>query len=239
MEPVFKNGLYRMAKVLGKSISPDSVKARQIVLPLDDVKRADSIVAALRGGADFGAMVAKYNGGQTSDMGWFREIDAKEMGDAFLRACFNATKNTYFTVKTKYDVRVMQVTDMTKPVSKSRLALISLKVTPSSKTYSDRYNELNRVVAENQNTADFFKAAKKAGYSTGSSIVKAADYTLADIPQMRQAVRFVYTNEIGKVSGILENNNNQFCCSNFTSINDEDYQSVESVKVQIGERTDQ
>ncbi len=234
MEPVFKDGLYRMAKVLGKSISPDSVKARQIVLPLDDVKRADSIVAALRGGADFGAMVAKYNGGQTSDMGWFREIDAKEMGDAFLRACFNATKNTYFTVKTKYDVRVMQVTDMTKPVSKSRLALISLKVTPSSKTYSDRYNELNRVVAENQNTADFFKAAKKAGYEVlEAPIVKAADYTLADIPQMRQAVRFVYTNEIGKVSGILENNNNQFVVVGVTGINDEDYQSVESVKVQL------
>lgn len=231
MEPVYKDGLYRMAKVVGRSVAPDSIKARQIVLPLEDVKRADSIVAALRGGADFAAMVAKYNSGNNSDMGWFREIDAKEMGDAFLKACFSATKNVYFTVKTKFDMRIMQVTDMTKPVNKSRLALITLKVTPSSTTYSTMYNELNRVVAENQNADDFFKAAQKAGYTIQEApIVKAVDYTLGGIPQMRQAVRFVFNNGIGKVSGILENNNNQFVVVGVTGINDDNYKSIESVK---------
>jgi peptidyl-prolyl cis-trans isomerase D len=234
MEPVYKEGLYRMAKVLGRSVAPDSVKARQIVLPIDDMKRADSIVAALRGGADFEAMVTKYNSGNTSDMGWFREIDAKEMGDVFLKACFSATKNTYFTVKTKYDVRVMQVTDMTKPVNKSRLALISLKVTPSSTTYSNMYNDLNKIVAEHQHADDFFKAAQKAGYTVQEApIVKAVDNTLGGIPQMRQAVRFVFTNGIGKLSGILENNNNQFVVVGVTGINDDEYQSLESVKPQL------
>jgi len=235
MEPVFKNGMYRMAKVVGRKVAPDSVKARQIVLPLEDVKRADSIVAALRGGANFADMVAKYNkGGSSADMGWFREMDAADMGDAFLNACFGTAKNTYFSVKTKYDVRVMQITDMTKPVSKSRMALITLKLTPSSTTYSLNYNKLNRIVADHQHTADFFKAAKKAGYSVlDAPIVRASDYTLGGIPQMRQAVRFVFSNGVGKLSGILENTNNQFVVVGVTEIDDKDYQAVNHVKTQL------
>lgn len=235
MEPVYKDGLYRMAKVMGRTTSPDSVQARQIVLPLNDTQKADSIVAALRGGADFKALAAKYNNAGNPEMGWFRELDAIEMGESFLNACFNATKNAYFTVKTKYDLRVMQVTDMTKPVSKTRLALISLKVSPSSTTYSKKYNELNRIVADNQKAADFFKAAEAAGYTVEEApTMHASDYTLAGIPQTRQAVRFVFTNEVGKLSTIFENNNNnQFVVIGVTGISDDKYKTVEQAKAQL------
>lgn len=234
MEPVYKNNMFRMAKVLGRTVAPDSIMARQIVLPIEDEKRADSIVNALRGGADFAALATRYNGGNTSDMGWFTELNAVEMGEDFLKACFTAKKNAYFSVKTKYDIRVMQVTDMTKPVSKSRLALITLKVTPSSTTYSDTYNNLNRIVAEQRNADDFFKAAREAGYNVQEApLVKATDYTLANVPQMRQAVRFIFENDLGSISGILENSNNQFVVVGVTGINDGDYQSLESVRPQL------
>ncbi len=235
MEPTYDKGIYRMARVVGRKVAPDSIKARQIVLPLDDTKRADSIVNALKGGADFQSLVATYNtGGSTSDMGWFREVDAASMGDTFLNACFGAAKNVYFTVKTKYDVRVMQVTDMTKPVAKTRLALISMKVTPSSNTYSIKYNELNRVVAQNQNADAFFKAATKAGFQVlEAPVVRSSDYTLGTIPQMRQAVRFVFNNKVGTVSSILENQSNQFLVVAVKEISDDKYQKLEKVKPQL------
>lgn len=231
LEPTFSDGAYQMARVLGKTVAPDSIKANQIVLALDATTKADSILNVLRKGADFNTVAAQVNGGGNPDMGWFREVDALQMGDDFLKACFSASKNAYFVVKTKYDLRVMQVTDMTKPVAKTKLALITQRVTPSSTTYSNLYNALNRIVADNQDAKSFFEAAAAAGYEVQQApYLHETDNTLAEIPQMRSAVRFVFQNEINDVSSILENNNNQFVVVGVTGVNDGEYQSLESVK---------
>jgi len=105
-----------------------------------------------------------------------------------------------------------------------------MKVTPSSSTYSTVYNKLNRIVADNQNANDFFAAAAKAGYEVqNAQTIRATDNTLAQLPQMRQAVRFVFNGELGDLSTILENQSNQFLVIGITGISDGDYQSVENV----------
>lgn len=231
LEPNFSDGAYQMARVLSRTVAPDSVKANQIVLPLDAATKADSLLNVLRKGADFKTVAAQVNGGGNPDMGWFREIDAMQMGEDFLTACFNASKNAYFTVKTKYDLRIMQVTDMTKPVAKTKLALITQRVVPSSTTYSNLYNALNHIVAENQDAKSFFEAAAAAGYEVQQApYVHETDATLAELPQMRQAVRFVFNNDINTLSPILENSSNQFLVVGVTAVNDGDYQSLAVVE---------
>lgn len=230
MEPTFSEGTYQMARVLGRTVAPDSVRANALVLPLDATAMADSLLNVLKKGTDFKTVAAQINGGNP-DLGWFREVDALQMGEDFLKACFSATKNAYFVVKTKYDLRVMQVTDMTKPVAKTKLALITQRVVPSSNTYSNLYNALNRLVAEHQDAPSFFKAAAEAGYEVEQApYLHENDYTLAGIPQMRQAVRFVFNNELNSVSPILENSSNQFVVIGVTGISDGDYQSLASVE---------
>jgi len=231
MEPTFSEDVYRMARVLDRKVAPDSVKARQIILPLNAETRADSLLTVLRKGGDFQALATRFSSSANSDMGWFRELDALQLGEDFIKACFSASKDAYFTVKTKYDIRVMQVTDLTKAVAKSKVALISLKVSPSSITYSNQYNALNRIVAENQNAESFFAAAQQAGYEVQQAeFVRKNDNTIAEIPQMRQAVRFVFNNELGDVSPILENTSNQFVVVGITAVSDGDYQTLENVK---------
>ena len=97
-----------MARVVGRKVAPDSVKARQIVLPMGAQTRADSVLKVLRSGGDFAAIASKFSGGNPSEMGWFREADAIQLGPDFLNACFSASKNSYFSVKTKYDIRIMR-----------------------------------------------------------------------------------------------------------------------------------
>jgi peptidyl-prolyl cis-trans isomerase D len=232
LAPIYADGAFIMAKMLDKIVAPDSVKARQIVLALNEQSRADSLLAVLNAGGDFNQLAQKFsrnNGG--ADMGWFREVDAVSMGSSFVRACFSATVNHYFSVKTKHSINIVQVTDKTAPVAKTKLALVTMKVTPSSQTYSDFYNKVNRMVASNTDVDHFFAAAAKAGYDVKElQSVHATDNTIADIPQMRQAVRFVYNNEVGKISGILENQNNQFVVIGVTAVNDGDYMPVETVQ---------
>jgi len=232
LAPVYTEGAFVMGKILDKSVAPDSVKARQIVLATTEQSRVDSLLAVLKAGGDFNQLAQKFsrnNGG--ADMGWFREVDALSLGTPFIRSCFSATVNSYFTVKTKNSINIVQVTQKTAPVAKTKLALVTLKVTPSSQTYSNVYNKVNILVAKFTQADQFFKEAQKAGYEVKETqSVHSSDNTLADIPQMRQAVRFVYNNEAGKVSGILENQNNQFVVVGITAVNDGDYQPIEAVQ---------
>lgn len=232
MAPVYSEGAFVMGKILDKSVAPDSVKARQIVLATSEQTRADSLMAVLKAGGDFNQLAQKFsrtNGG--ADMGWFRELDALSLGTNFIRACFSATVNNYFQVKTKNGISIVQVTDKTAPVAKTKLALVTLKVTPSSQTYSSIYNKVNTLVAKYTDATTFFAQAQKSGFEVREAqSVRSSDNTIAEIPQMRQAVRFIYNNEAGKVSGILENQNNQFVVVGVTAVNDGNYQPVEAVQ---------
>lgn len=232
LAPVFSEGAFVMAKILDKSVAPDSVKARQIVLATTEQTRADSLIAVLKAGADFNQLAQKFsrnNGG--ADMGWFRELDALSLGTNFIRSCFAAPVNAFIQIKTKNSINIVQVTEKTAPVAKTKLALVTLKVTPSSQTYSNIYNKVNTLVAKFPEAEQFFAEAQKEGYEVKElQSVRSTDNTIAEIPQMRSAVRFVYSNEVGKVSSIIENQNNQFVVVGVTAVNDGDYQPVEAVQ---------
>lgn len=233
LEPVFNEGVYRMAKILSQTVSSDSVRAQQIVLPKGQQKTADSIVNVLKAGGNFDQVASKHSvsGNTTTDMGWFREIDAVEMGPAFISSAFNSAVGSIFSVETKYGISILKITEKTQPVRKSKVALVALNVTPSSQTYSNLFNALNKIVAENPAADDFFAAAQAAGYEVETApVVRATDNTIAEIPQMRQAVRFIFNGQVGEISEILENSSNQFMVAGITGISDGEYKSVEEVK---------
>ncbi|MFA7043539.1 MAG: peptidylprolyl isomerase [Bacteroidales bacterium] len=232
LNPVYVDGTFVMARLLGKTVAPDSVKARQIVIASNNQALADSLLAVIKNGGNFAEIAAKYSqNGSNAEMGWFREVDAITLGSNFVRSCFSAPLNAAFLVKTKRSLNIVEVTNKTASVAKSKLGVISMKVTPSSATYSSVYNKVNRLVADNQNATAFFAAAEKAGYEVQEAqALRQTDNTLANIPQMRQAVRFVFNNKVDHLSSILENQNNQFVVIGVTGINDGDYQKLDNVK---------
>jgi peptidyl-prolyl cis-trans isomerase D len=223
---------FHMAKILAKTVAPDSVKARQIILASTEQSRADSLMAVLKNGGDFDKLARQFSRSNANpEMGWFREMDALSMGSDFVRACFSATLNNYFTVKTKNSICLVQVTEKSAPIAKTKLALVTLRVTPSSQTYGGYYNKVNALVAKYTKANEFFPAAQKAGFDVRDlQVVRSTDATIADVPQMRQAVRFVYTKELGDVSSILENQSNQFVVIGVTGIYDENYQPISLVQ---------
>lgn len=232
LPPVFDLGAFQMAKIVAKTVAPDSVKVKNMVLGSDEAVRADSIMAVLNAGANFNQIAQQFSrSAQGADMGWFREIDAQSMGKEFVNACFAAPVNQYQMVKGKNSINIFQVTEKTAPVAKTKIALVSLKVTPSSRTYSAAYAKLSQLKVANTKAQAFVDAAKKGGFDVmDAEIVRSNDFTLANIPQMREAVRFVYNNELGDVSPIFENQNNQFLVVAITGVNDGDYQSLDLVR---------
>lgn len=242
--PFFEDNNWIMLRKMAEISRPDSVKVSQIYVR-DNGENGnhliDSLLNVLKTNrkADFAELAAQYSQDQTAtqggDMGWFREVDAfAGMGAEFAEACFTAKKNTYYKVSSNYGLHIIKVTDATKPVKKSKIAQLVMAVTPSSKTFSSIYNKLNQVVAANQETASFVEAARQAGYTVQyAPAVRQNDFTIGNVPSMRQAVRFVHNNNVGEVSTIFENSNNQYMVVAIEAANDGDYRSFESVQSQL------
>lgn len=215
--PALENDVYTMAKVVAKTSAPDSAKVRFIALQGNDAKAkslADSLSAAIKNGASFADAAAKYsthpsaqNGGEA---GWINEAGAVQVGDDFRKAAFEAPLNAVTTIDSPYGIQLVQVTERTAPVSKVKLAVIEMEVTPSSRTTSNIYNDINAYLANNKSLADFEKNATEKGFNVLSNpAVTGNDYTLGTLRNARQAVAWAFREaEKGQVSQIFEIDNN-------------------------------
>lgn len=89
-------------------------------------------------------------------------------------------------------------------------------------------------MAGNSKAEDFMLAAREAGYQvSNAAVVKSTDNTIGNVPEMRQAVRFVFNNKLGDVSTVLENSNNQFVVVAVTGIYDNKYLSLDQVRDEL------
>jgi len=149
----FANDAYTMARVVETGIMlPDSVKLRHIYLTTKDEAKTDSLIAAIKGGANFGELAKKYSAVQQTaanggEIGWiFQGVQGlnKELTDK----AFASATNEIFTLKDAQGTQIMQVMEKTPARRKVRLAILEVKVTTSNATVSKIYNEAKQFAAE-------------------------------------------------------------------------------------------
>ena len=235
--PSFQNDTYMMARIMQSGImQSDSVKLRHIFLLTKDAAKADSLVAAIHAGGDFAALAKKYsavkqtaaNGGE---IGWLTEgmqgVDKDITANAF-----NKSKNEVFTIKNAQGVQIMQVEDKTAPRRKVKLAILERKVVPSSKSYSKIYNDAKQFAVDLQ-ADNFDKKAKEKGYVVhpASEILQSVD-KIADIPQSRQIIRWVFKSSKNDVSDVFDCGTKFVVCMT-TEVNKKGYRSVDKVTDQL------
>ena len=235
--PSFSNDTYLMARIMQSGImQSDSVKLRHIFLVTKDAPKADSLIAAIRGGADFAELARKYsavkqtaaNGGE---IGWLQEgmagVEKEITANAFSKA-----KNEVFTIKNAQGVQIMQVEDKTAPRRKVKLAILERKVVPSSKTYSKIYNDAKQFAVDLKSD-NFDKKAKEKGYivRTASEILQTVD-KIADIPQSRQIIRWAFKSSKNDVSDVFDCGQ-KFVVVMTTELNKKGFRSVEKVTDQL------
>ena len=212
--PVFENDKYRMFKLVDKTVAPDSVKVSHIMLAgkseVDTKALADSLMGALKGGADFTELAKKYSADQAAEkggeLGWFTEVTAlRGVNDDFKKAVFSTPVNEVAVVKSLYGTHLVKVTEKTGNVNKYKVADIDMTVSPSSKTYSNIYNELNQFLSKNNSVAKLEENAKEAGYNliSGATVAK-EDQLLGTIQNSRPVVRWAFQNDKGAISEIFE-----------------------------------
>jgi peptidyl-prolyl cis-trans isomerase D len=108
-------------------------------------------------------------------------------------------------VKSLYGTHLVKVTEKTGNVEKYKIADIDMTVSPSSKTYSNIYNELNQFVSKNNSMAKLEENAKEAGYNLISgATVTTDDQLLGSIKNSRPVIRWAFQNDKGSISEIFE-----------------------------------
>ena len=212
--PVSDNDKYRMFKLVGKKTAPDSIKVSHIMLAGGDEARtavlADSLMDVLKHGGDFAALAKEFSVDQAAknggELGWFTEATAlRGVNEEFKDAIFSTPVNEVAKVKSMYGTHIVKVTDKTANVEKYKVADIETTVSPSSKTYSNIYNELNQFISQNNDLAKLDDAAKEAGYNLIPNVtVTAGDQILGSIKNSRQVIRWALQHKKGEISEIFE-----------------------------------
>jgi peptidyl-prolyl cis-trans isomerase D len=168
------------------------------------------------------------NGGE---LGWMSEGDF----DAdFSKECFKGKLNKVFSFPFSGMVQIVEITETTKPVEKVKLCVVSRKVEASSQTYGIIYNNASQYIAQNNDSKSFVDSAKaEEGLFLRTISIKDADYSVSDLKDSRQIVRWAFQNNKGNVADQVFECGDRFVVVMLSDIAPKGDKSLESVKSDV------
>lgn len=235
--PVFQNNTHTMAKIMETGIlESDSVKLRFIALASGSESKADSLIGALKNGADF-AQAARTNSidpqsaASGGEIGWVtRSVLPKEI----VEPAFSRAVKDIFRVNNGQTVQVLQIMERTPARQRVKLAILERKVTPGNQSYSKLFNEAKQFAVAAADKKQFAELAEEKGYVVRPAVGLNKNSDNVDmIPQSRQVVRWAFENPKGKVSDVFDCDRNTYVVALVTEINDKEYKSIDNVKPQL------
>ena len=208
---------YVLAKVLGTKTMPDSAKARHILIVANDLQThqavrtdsaakalADSIYAAIRGGADFAALAIKYSADKGSavkggDLGTF---GYGTMVAEFNEFSFTKTPGETGVVKTQFGYHIINLESQSNFKPAYKIAYIGKQIIPSDETINAASLAATKASAS-KNSKELTDYAAKNGLKMidlPGITIKENDYAVSNLQDARSLVRWIFTAKKGDVS---------------------------------------
>ena len=177
-------------------------------------------------------LVLVANGENTEDveLGWFKASDLQKN---IAEPAFNSKKGATFTVANGMGEQTFKIVDKSQATPKVKLAILSRKVTASSKTYGTLYNQAKQFIVANSNADSLHQAALAQGLSaTPVYALNENSDKINDLKNSRPIVRWAFEAKDGQVSDVFECGD-QFVLAALTEVNDSEYRSMESVRAEL------
>ena len=175
-------------------------------------------------------LVANGEGTEDVELGWFTATDLqKNIADP----AFAGKKGSQFTVSTGMGEQTFKIADKSQPTPKVKLAILSRKVTPSSKTYGVLYNEAKQFIVNNGTEELLRQAAQEQGLSiTPAYGLNVNADKVNDLKNSRGIVRWAFEAKDGQLSDVFECGE-QFVVAALTEVNDGDYRTIDEVRMEL------
>ena len=175
-------------------------------------------------------LVANDENTEDVELGWY---EAHELQKTIADPAFAGQKGSTFTVSTGMGEQTFKIADKSKATPKVKLAILSRKVTPSSKTYGLLYNEAKQFIVNNGSVELLRQAAQEQGLSVtpAFSLNVNAD-KINDLKNSRGIVRWAFEATEGSLSDVFECGD-QFVVAALTEVNDGDYRTLDEVRMEL------
>jgi peptidyl-prolyl cis-trans isomerase D len=239
--PYLSNGSYKLAKLVDSRISPDSVKARHILI--DDkiigvekaVAKADSIKKLIEGGKSFADMAKMYSidknsGEKGGNLGTFAR---GAMIPVFEDAVFNGKKGDLKVVTSQFGVHLIQIEDQKGSSQVVKVAVVDKPITASTKTQAAAYSKAQAFLGA-LTKGNFDDVVKKEGLTKKvANDVNALAASLPGLDNAREVVRWAFKAEKGDFGNQVYVVGDQYIIPVLTAIKPKGILPLEAVKKQI------
>lgn len=233
LKPYYDGHSFVMARISGIKMLADSVKARHILVA--SKTKADSIITALKGGANFAELATKFSTDKGSaekggDLGWFRQgMMVKSFNDTAFSAPVGSTK----LVESNFGYHVLQVTDRGAASKRVQLAVVQRDVEPSSQTVQVAYNNANRFVADCKSYDDFNKHVIESKLNKRvANRLRPTERNISGLTNPREIIRWAYNASKGDVSKVFELKD-QFVIAVVTNVREKGIAPLDQVKSDV------
>ena len=241
--PYLDGGNYVVAKMIGKRNLPDSVKCRHILVSLqtntDSIakSRIDSIEAAIRGGADFAQLAAKYSEDPGSkETGGEYDFGSQQFGTIakeFAEAIFYGATGDKKVVKTSFGYHYIEVLAQKNFEQAFKIAYLSRPVVPSVETENAASGAANQFAGESRDAKSFEANATKNSFTKLiAQDIKPNDIMIPGLGSSRQLVRWINDAKPGDVSEPF-NIEDKYIVAMLTEINKEGVVSAAKARPQL------
>ncbi len=242
LKPALVGFEYRIVKLLNKKTTPDSVKARHILIEpnramtVEGAKNfADSLKKLVQeGGADF-AELAKANSKDAGsavkggDLGYFT---FDKMVPPFANACFDGKVGDMPIVESQFGVHLIEITEQQGSVNQMLLASLTYNVEPSNATYEAVYGKATDFSLNSGDFTTYMKLSEEGGMPIQEATLKPGDRNVLDLESSRGLVRWAYSNEEGKISE-AQQYGKKFVVAALTSAKEDGIPELEKIKDEI------
>jgi peptidyl-prolyl cis-trans isomerase D len=241
--PYFDGNTIAYAKMLDRKTLPDSAKIRFVLISTqqglsDSIakRRIDSVENAVRGGADFAAMVAQYsddestraNGGEF-EMTPTTSFPVKEVKDFALEGGKGQSK----VMKTPYGYFLVQVMEQKNFGPAVKVAYLAKTVDASKETDGKAYAAATEFAGKNKTQTAFDKSIQQEGLNKRiADNIRPVDFVIPGVGQSRELIRWAYEAKKGDVSNVFTFEN-KYVVAVLTSIRQEGVAPLDDVRQQV------
>lgn len=206
---------FAIAKIISKG-EKEQASARHILLSKQNEpdmevlnERADSIVKAIKSGADFVEMVNKFSDdpGSIDNGGKYDWFGRERMVEPFSDAAFDEPIGSLNVVETDYGVHIVEPLDR-RTVNVVEAKVVTEEIEPSSNTFGNVYEEANVFSLEAENNEDFYELADEKGLEVKNATdLTAQTRNIPGLANSVEGIRWAHNRdktEVGDVSQPFE-----------------------------------
>ena len=238
-EVITKDNTFYVARVMDSAMVPDSVFVKGILLQGVQTDLADSLLNVLKTGKDnfsnvaaqFSAMGASQTG-EAGDYGWM----TKNTMFPGMESVFTARLNNLYIIDTQYGKHIVKVTDRSEPLLKKKVAILEKEALPSGNTINEYYVQANELATKADGKYENLKkVADEEGLAllTRNNLREGEERVGSVNDRTKEISKWAYEAKEGKVSNVLNINNDYYVVAALKKIHKKGYTPVNEVAASI------